>query len=108
MDSTMKASTIAKTWVTEDNRISLVVENKREDIRLKSNSLGISWYLFVPPLVLTCVLLLPQVRAFFLTAGWRWAHLMLLSFGISFSLNPLFSKIAFNLNMVDSPDHRIS
>jgi UDP-GlcNAc:undecaprenyl-phosphate GlcNAc-1-phosphate transferase len=106
MDSTMKASTIAKTWVTEDNRISLVVENKREDIRLKSNSLGISWYLFVPPLVLTCVLLLPQVRAFFLTAGWRWAHLMLLSFGISFSLNPLFSKIAFNLNMVDSPDHR--
>jgi UDP-GlcNAc:undecaprenyl-phosphate GlcNAc-1-phosphate transferase len=31
---------------------------------------------------------------------------MLLSFGISFSLNPLFSKIAFNLNMVDSPDHR--
>jgi UDP-GlcNAc:undecaprenyl-phosphate GlcNAc-1-phosphate transferase len=106
MDSTMKASTIAKTWVTEDNRISLVVENKREDIRLKSNSLGISWYLFVPPLVLTCVQLLPQVRAFFLTAGWRWAHLMLLSFGISFSLNPLFSKIAFNLNMVDSPDHR--
>jgi UDP-GlcNAc:undecaprenyl-phosphate GlcNAc-1-phosphate transferase len=31
---------------------------------------------------------------------------MLLSFGISFSLNPLFSKIACNLNMLDSPDHR--
>ncbi len=31
---------------------------------------------------------------------------MLLSFGISFSLNPLFSKIAYNLNMLDSPDPR--
>ena len=102
----MKSSTIAKTWGTEDNRISLVVENKGEHIRVKPNSLGIRWYLFVPPLVLTCGLLLPQVREFFLMAGWRWAHVMLLSFGISFSLNPLFSKIAYNLNMLDSPDHR--
>jgi len=102
----MKSSTIIKNWGTEDNRISLVVENKGEHIPVKSNSLGIRWYLFVPPLVLTCGLLLPQVREFFLMAGWRWAHVMLLSFGISFSLNPLFSKIAYNLNMLDSPDHR--
>ena len=102
----MKSSTIAKNWVTENNRISLVVENKARDIRVKPNSLGLRWYLFVPPLVLTCALLLPQVRDFFLMAGWRWAHVMLLSFGISFSLNPLFSKIAYNLNMLDSPDHR--
>jgi len=102
----MKSSAIAKNWVTEDNRISLVVENKEGDMRVKQNSLGIHWYLFMPPLVLTCVLLLPQVREFFLMAGWRWAHVMLLSFGISFSLNPLFSKIAYNLNMLDSPDHR--
>ena len=102
----MKTSVIAKTWVTEDNRISLVVENKKGDIRAKQNSLGIRWYLFMPPVVLTCVMLLPQVREFFLMAGWRWAHVMLLSFGISFSLNPLFSKIAYNLNMLDSPDHR--
>ena len=58
----MKSSSTAKTWVTEANRISLVVENQKEDIRVKSNSLGIAWYLFVPPLVLTCGLLLPQVR----------------------------------------------
>ena len=102
----MKSSAIAKNWVTEDNRISLVVENKEGDMRVKQNCLGMHWYLFMPPLVLTCVLLLPQVREFFLMAGWRWAHVMLLSFGISFSLNPLFSKIAYNLNMLDSPDHR--
>jgi len=49
---------------------------------------------------------LPKVRDLFLSAGWRWAHLMLLSFGISFSLNPVFSKIAYSLNMLDRPDHR--
>ena len=65
----MRTSAVAKTWAAQDKRISLVVENKVEDIRLKSNSLGIAWYLFVPPLVLTCVLLLPQVRDLFLNAG---------------------------------------
>ena len=102
----MKSSAIAKNWVPEDNRISLVVENKRESIRVKMNLLGIPWYLFVLPLAMTCVMLLPQVREFFVRSGWRWAHVMLLSFGISFSLNPLFSKIAYNLNMLDSPDPR--
>jgi len=87
----MKTSTIAKNWVTKDNRISLVVEDNGKDICLRTNLLG---------------LLLPQVREFFLRAGWRWAHLMLISFGISFSLNPLFSKIAYNLDILDSPDDR--
>jgi UDP-GlcNAc:undecaprenyl-phosphate GlcNAc-1-phosphate transferase len=85
-----------------------VVENKDKDqeIQAQTDSLGIRWYLFLPPLVLTCSLLLPQIRDLFLRAGWRWLYVMLLSFGISFSLNPLFSKIAYNLNMLDSPDHR--
>ena len=102
----MKSSAIAKNWVTEDNRISLVVENNGENTRVKTNLLGIPWYLFVLPLAMTCVMLLPQVREVFVRSGWRWAHVMLLSFGISFSLNPLFSKIAYNLNMLDSPDPR--
>ena len=102
----MKSSAIAKNWVTEENRISLVVENNGENTRVKTNLLGIPWYLFVLPLAMTCVMLLPQVREFFVRSGWRWAHVMLLSFGISFSLNPLFSKIAYNLNMLDSPDPR--
>ena len=102
----MRSSTIAKNWVTEENRISLVVENRAEDIRVKPSSLGIRWYFYLPPLMLTFALLLPQVRDLFLRGGWRWAHLMLLSFGISFSLNPVFSKIAYSLNMLDCPDHR--
>jgi UDP-GlcNAc:undecaprenyl-phosphate GlcNAc-1-phosphate transferase len=51
-------------------------------------------------------LLVPQVRDYFFYAGWRWVHVMLLSFGISFSLNPLFAKIAYKLNMLDKPDQR--
>lgn len=104
--NSMRSSAIAKNWVTEDNPISLVVENKLEEIRTKPVSLGIRWYFYLPPLILTCALLLPQVRDLFLRGGWRWAHVMLLSFGISFSLNPAFSKIAHSLNMLDRPDHR--
>ena len=90
----MKSSTITDNWETENNRIALVVENSTDELRVRSHPLGIRWYLFIPPVVLTCVLLIPQVRGLFLQAGWRWAHVMLLSFGISFSLNPAFSKIA--------------
>ena len=103
---TKKSSVITNDWKAENDRISLVVENMRQEVRVKTNPLGISWYFFVPTLAMTCVLLMPQVRGYFVIAGWRWAHVMLLSFGISFSLNPMFSKIAFKLNMLDHPNQR--
>jgi len=97
---------IDDSWVAESKRIAPGLDRMRAEVRLKLNPLGISWYLFVPLLAMTCVLLMPQMREYFLSAGWRWAHIFLLSFGISFSLNPIFSKIAFKLNMLDHPDHR--
>ena len=103
---TKKSSVLTNDWKAENDRISLVVENMRQEVRVKTNPLGISWYFFVPTLAMTCVLLMPQVRGYFVIAGWRWAHVMLLSFGISFSLNPMFSKIAFKLNMLDHPNQR--
>jgi UDP-GlcNAc:undecaprenyl-phosphate GlcNAc-1-phosphate transferase len=103
---TKKSSVLTNDWKAENDRISLVVENMREEVRVKTDPLGISWYFFVPTLAMTCVLLMPQVRGYFLSAGWRWVHVMLLSFGISFSLNPIFSKIAFKLNMLDHPNQR--
>ena len=93
-------------WVAESDRIYPGLNSIWAEDRLKTNSLGISWYLFVPLLAMTCVLLMPQIREYFFSAGWRWAHIFLLSLGISFSLNPLFSKIAFKLNMLDHPNHR--
>jgi len=102
----MKSSSSANSWVTETKRLALVVEHRPEELRLPSTFLGIRWYLFIPPVLLTVALLIPPVRDFFLQAGWRWVHVLLLSFGISFGLNPLFSKIAFKLNMLDRPNQR--
>lgn len=102
----IKSSMLTNNWVAENNRISLSVENMEAEVRGPTNPLGISWYLFVPQLAMTCVLLIPQIREYFLSAGWRWVHLMLLSFGISFSLNPIFSKVTFKLNMLDHPNQR--
>jgi UDP-GlcNAc:undecaprenyl-phosphate GlcNAc-1-phosphate transferase len=99
-------SAIDDILVAKDNRIIPGLDSIRAEPQLKTNPLGISWYLFVPLLAMTWVLLMPQIRDYFLSAGWRWAHILLLSFGISFSLNPIFSKIAFNLNMLDHPDYR--
>jgi len=102
----MKSSRPADSWISETNHLTLVVAHKSEELRLLSALLGIRWYLFMPPVCLTIALLMPQVRDFFLQAGWRWVHVLLLSFGISFSLNPLFAKIAFKLNMLDRPNQR--
>ena len=104
----MKSSTFANKWNTATNSLSLVVENGTDELRPQSKPLGICWYCFLPPVGLTGALLIPQVRDFFLQAGWRWAHVMLLSFGISFSLSPVFSKIAFKLDMLDRPNTRKS
>jgi UDP-GlcNAc:undecaprenyl-phosphate GlcNAc-1-phosphate transferase len=100
------SSTIANNWVTENIPISRGVENLGVKVQLKKYPRGISWYFYVPSLVMTCVLLLPHFREYFLSAGWRWAHILLLSFGVSFSLNPIFSTVAFKLNMLDHPNQR--
>jgi len=102
----INTATCTPDWLTKNDRIPLVVENRRPVVRVKTNPLGIRWYLFLPPLTMTGVLMVPQVREYFLSAGWRWAYVLLLSFGFSFSLNPVFSKIAFKLNMLDYPDQR--
>ena len=102
----MKSGTLTKNWVAENNGISLVVNHKADEIRMKPELFGIRWYFFVLPLAMTCGLLLPQVREFFLSSGLRWVHVMMLSFGLSFSLTPLFSWIAYNLNILDRPDQR--
>jgi UDP-GlcNAc:undecaprenyl-phosphate GlcNAc-1-phosphate transferase len=102
----MNTGTFTHDWVTKSDRISLVVENTKQEVRLKTNPLGIRWYLFLPPLAMTGVLVMPQVREYFLSNGWRWAHVLLSSFGFSFSLNPIFSKIACKLNMLDYPNQR--
>ena len=101
-----KSSTFSNGWKSEDFRVSLVVDSLREEKRIKVKPIGISWFLYLPVAALTVALLMPQVRQFFMSSGWRWIHMFLLSSGISFSLNPLFSKLAYKLDILDHPNHR--
>ena len=95
---TMEPNTLANNWVAQYNPISLVAKNRPEEIRVRPDPIGMSWYLFVPLLTMTGGLLVPQVRDYFFYAGWRWVHVMLLSFGISLFFNdgektPIANKI---------------
>jgi UDP-GlcNAc:undecaprenyl-phosphate GlcNAc-1-phosphate transferase len=49
---------------------------------------------------------MPQVRFFFSQIGLRWAHILCLSFTLSFCTTPVFAGIAKKLNILDIPDAR--
>ena len=70
------------------------------------NSLNLNWFFYISSAVLAGFLFLPQVREFFSEIGWRWAHILCLSFSLSFCLNPAFAWIAKRLNILDIPDER--
>jgi UDP-GlcNAc:undecaprenyl-phosphate GlcNAc-1-phosphate transferase len=63
-------------------------------------------FFYISSAVLAFILFLPQVRGFFSGIGWRWAHILCLSFSLSFCMNPLFAWIAKRLNVLDIPDAR--
>ncbi len=102
----MKSSILTNNLAAKGIRTYRVVNGGGDNHRLKPKALGISRYLYVPLMVITCLLVMPVVRDYFLQAGWRWAHVMLLSFGVSFSLNPVVSKIARRFQILDHPGER--
>jgi UDP-GlcNAc:undecaprenyl-phosphate GlcNAc-1-phosphate transferase len=82
-------------------------DKKREGIFENiSSSLEINCLLYFCSAVLAAILFLPQVRGFFSGIGLRWAHILGLSFTISFCMNPVFAWIAKRLNILDIPDAR--
>ena len=99
----MKQTLIAKDLVSDETLLSLVIGNKAES---RADAKGLGWPYFLFLLVLIAGLLMPQTRNFFLSPGWRWAYVMLVSFTVSFSLIPLCSRVAFRLNILDLPDGR--
>ncbi len=62
--------------------------------------------LYLPSLILTGVLLLPLVRNRFADFGLRSLYILLVAYGLSFSLTPLCGEIARCLNILDKPDAR--
>jgi UDP-GlcNAc:undecaprenyl-phosphate GlcNAc-1-phosphate transferase len=68
--------------------------------------LSINLFFYFSSAVLALILFLPQVRGFFSEVGWRWVHILCLSFSLSFFMNPVFAWIAKKLNILDIPDAR--
>ena len=52
-------------WLQDSNRITSGLAGMRAEVRLKTKPIGVSWYLFVPLLAMTCVFLMPQMREYF-------------------------------------------
>ncbi len=85
---------------------ALITGSNKGIVAQSSNFLTLNLFLYSSSAVLAFILFLPQVREFFSDIGWRWAHILCLSFSLSFFLNPVFAWIAKKLNILDIPDDR--
>lgn len=52
------------------------------------------------------VLLVPSVRAYFISEGIRWLYIMLLSFATTFALTPVMIWLGIRWGLVDQPSER--
>jgi UDP-GlcNAc:undecaprenyl-phosphate GlcNAc-1-phosphate transferase len=86
--------------------VQLILDQYDKEVKRPPITLNIKWYFYVSTAVLAGILLMPQVREFFYSIGWRWAHILSLAFSLSFCLNPLFAWVANKLNILDIPDTR--
>ena len=75
-------------------------------IKELSQSLNINFLLYTVVAAATVILFTPTVQIFFSQTGLRWAHILSLSFALSFCMNPVFAGIARKLNILDIPDDR--
>ena len=71
-----------------------------------SRSLNVNFFLYAATAVLAVMLFMPPVRGFFSGIGLRWAHILCLSFTLSFCMNPVFAWVATKLHILDIPDAR--
>ncbi len=102
----LKPGILSKKSIPGNAGIHLIVGKNEVEGENSLSSLNINWFLYISSAVLACILFLPQVREFFSEIGWRWAHILFLSFTLSFCLNPAFAWIAKKLNILDIPDER--
>jgi len=101
-----KPGAIARKSLPEDIRIHLIVDRNEAETERHLNSLDINWFLYITLAILAGAFFLPQVQGFFIKIGWRWVHILCLSFALSFCMNPVFVLIARKLNILDFPDKR--
>jgi UDP-GlcNAc:undecaprenyl-phosphate GlcNAc-1-phosphate transferase len=101
-----KPGIVSKKSMPGNAGIHLILDQKEAEGGSGLSSLNINWFLYISSAVLAGTLFMPQVRGFFSDIGLRWAHILCLSFALSFCLNPAFAWIARKLNILDMPDER--
>jgi UDP-GlcNAc:undecaprenyl-phosphate GlcNAc-1-phosphate transferase len=92
--------------IRETTGFALVAGSTKKEVEKTPNTLNISLFFCISSAFLAFILFLPQVRGFFSEIGWRWVHILCLSFSLSFFMNPVFAWIAKKLNILDIPDAR--
>ena len=104
--SYVEAGILPKKSIPQNTGFALIAGSNKEVVEKSSNILNINLFFYISSAVLAFILFLPQVRGFFSNIGWRWAHILCLSFSLSFCMNPVFAWIAKKLNILDIPDAR--
>jgi UDP-GlcNAc:undecaprenyl-phosphate GlcNAc-1-phosphate transferase len=105
-DSYVEPGILRNKSISETTGFDMVAGSTIGEVEKSSNILNINLFFYFSSAVSTLILFLPQVRGFFSDIGWRWVHILCLSFSISFFLNPAFAWIAKKLNILDIPDSR--
>jgi UDP-GlcNAc:undecaprenyl-phosphate GlcNAc-1-phosphate transferase len=105
-NSYSEAGILPKKAIAGITGFAVITGSNKRVVEKSSNFLNINLFFYISSAVLAFILFLPQVRGFFSGVGWRWAHILCLSFSLSFCMNPLFAWIAKRLNVLDIPDAR--
>jgi UDP-GlcNAc:undecaprenyl-phosphate GlcNAc-1-phosphate transferase len=105
-NSYVEPGILPKKAIAGNTGFAVITGRNKRVVEKSSNPLNLNWFLYISSGVLACILFLPQVRAFFSQIGWRWAHILCMSFTLSFCMNPVFAWIAKRLNILDLPDSR--
>ena len=79
-----------KNLYRRDTGFAVIAGRNKRVVGKSSNSLNVNLVIYISSAVLAFSLFLPQVREFFSNIGWRWAHILCLSFSLSFCMNPVF------------------
>jgi UDP-GlcNAc:undecaprenyl-phosphate GlcNAc-1-phosphate transferase len=92
--------------IPQNTGFAVIAGRNKEAFEKSSNSLNVNLLFYIFSAVFAFILFMPQVRGFFSSSGWRWAHILCLSSSLSFCMNPVFARIAKKLNILDIPDAR--
>ena len=76
---------------SETTAFDLMAGGTIGEVEKSPKILSINLFFYFSSAVLALILFLPQVRGFFSEVGWRWVHILCLSFSLSFFMNPVFN-----------------